>query len=118
MSLKEKLNAARQLSHALKMWPDDSSKIYSSLRNSQLKIYGTEQPSQLPPARTMELRTTSALKLLENTYMLKFDTGDKLLHPDGNSHYYDLIAREAQKAAPKSSTLSALKNVVFGWWKR
>lgn len=118
MSVQNKLNAARQLVNVIKKWPDDTHKVYNSFRNAQLKLYQTNTPSDLPSPETLELRTQAANNLLQNTYASKFAPNPRILKPDGNPLYYELIQREANKEQPKLGLLAAINNTLFGWWRK
>lgn len=118
MSVQNKLGAAKQLSSVLKKWPDDSHKVYSSFREAQLKLYKTSTPSDLPSAETLELRTEAANKLLDNFNASRFAPNPRILKPDGNPMYYNLIMREASGKEAKSSLFTAIYNTIFGWWKK
>lgn len=118
MSVQNKLSAAKKLAGVLKKWPDDTHKVYSSFRAAQLRLYESDTPSKLPSAETLELRTTAANNILQNINSKKFSPNPRIFRPDGNPLYYDLIRREANSEQAKLGILAALRNTLFGWWKK
>lgn len=118
MSVQNKLSAARKLAAALKKWPDDSHKVYNSFRNAQLRLYDSDTPSKLPSAETLELRIIAANNIFQDTNAKRFSPNTRIFKPDGNPHYYDLIRREANREQANLGLVTALKNTLFGWWKK
>ena len=115
MSLGDKVVAARALVNAFSHWPNDANKIYPSLKAAQIALY--EKGSNLPPAEVLKLRTVAVNNLANNVYYDKFALSEEVMHPDGNTEYYTMVAREANKGAKKTSRLTSFKQALFGWWK-
>lgn len=117
MSLNQRLAAARELVAALRRWPDDSGKIYRSFRNSQIDLYETSKPGDLPAAEVLHARALAVNDLAKQVNALKFKTSQRLVQPDGQKDYYEIIRREANGQSQRVGFFTAVRQALYGWWK-
>lgn len=117
MSLNQRLAAARELVAAFRRWPDDSGKIYKSFRNSQIALYETSKPGDLPTAEVLHARAKAADILVKQVNAKKFKPSQRFIEPNGQPDYYNMIQREASGKSQRVDLFTAARNSLYGWWK-